>query len=205
GTMVTIALPIFDGDPLIGVMSHDLLIKDLQSQVLGFKIGEQGFAFLVDGSGDIIVHKDYPADATDPNLLGKELNIKLSDKNPAMGDVVNAMLKQDNGLQNYRDKAGEDWLVAYANVPSTGWRLGIMHPHSEIVAAALDIQRQVLLGAVGLIAVVLAMSVLLARGITSPVFQLSRAARQIEESVDEETRGTFAPEHLEKIGGAREI
>src|SRR5260221_2162823 len=79
GIMVTNAVPIYDGDHLIGVMSHDLLIKDLQSQVLGFKVGEQGFAFLVDGGGNIIAHKDYPADATDPSMLGKELNIKLVD------------------------------------------------------------------------------------------------------------------------------
>ncbi|MEK7277741.1 MAG: cache domain-containing protein, partial [Chloroflexota bacterium] len=58
GVMVTNSLPIYDGDRLVAVMSHDFLIKDLQQQVLGFKVGEQGFAFLLDEQGNIVAHKD---------------------------------------------------------------------------------------------------------------------------------------------------
>jgi hypothetical protein len=79
GLMVTNSAPVYDKDKLIGVMSHDFRIKDLQRQVLGFEVGKTGLAFLLDNQGNIIAHKNYAPENTP---LG-ELNIKLAEAGPA--------------------------------------------------------------------------------------------------------------------------
>jgi len=84
GLMVTNSYPIYDENALIGVMSNDFLIKDLQKEVLGFKVGTNGYAFLLDSNGNVIAHKSY---APEDTPLGTEVNIKLVEQEPYMNTV----------------------------------------------------------------------------------------------------------------------
>jgi putative methionine-R-sulfoxide reductase with GAF domain len=203
GIMITNSVPIYDGDTLIAVMSHDLLIQNLQSQILNFKIGQAGYAFLIDNQGNLIVHKDYPVAAdTKP---GEELTIKLADKNANMTNVVNAMVKEPTGITNYKDADGHEWMVAFSQVPSTNWHLGVVQPRDEIIAPAIEIRRQTLPVAASIIALVLVGAILLARWIARPLFQLSSTAQQIEAAVDQENQQQFNAASLSNIGGTQEI
>ena len=183
GLMVTNSEPIYDGDELIAVMSHDLRIKDIQTEVLNFKVGEQGFAFLLDGQGNIIAHKDHTPEDTP---LGEELAIKLAEQDPNMASVVQAMFNQGEADQRveYVEYNNQQWVVVFTKIDTTGWYLGLMQSLREIDAPALRIRDQVIIGAVGLVVLALLVSVTLAHRISRPIVQLSGTARQIEDSVD---------------------
>ena len=185
GIMVTNSIPIYDGDKFMGVMSHDFLINDIQNQVLNFKFGEQGFAFLVDTNGDIIAHPQFQESVKNVKP-GDNLTIKLADQDHNMAVPLMTMLQNSQGLSGYKSANGDDWVLSFATIPSTGWHLGVMQPNSEIIAPAIAITRQVTIGAVALIFLVLVISLLLARAISRPLSKLAHSATEIEHSVDEE-------------------
>ncbi len=209
GLMVTNSVPIYHGGTLVAVMSHDFVIADLQREVLGFEVGKEGFAFLLDSDGDIIAHKDY---APEDTPLGEELNIKLAEEEEAMVPVVVDMLSEKEGTQIIVDELGDEWVSVYTRIPTTDWHLGLMQPRREIIEPALNISRQLTFGAVGLVVLALFVSVGLARGISRPMAQLSEAAREIESSVDAidasvglDKKLAVGDVNLAQIGGTREV
>ncbi len=202
GLMVTSSVPIYNGDKLLAVMSHDMVINVLQKQVLGFQVGQKGFAFLIDREGHVIAHRDYKPENIDK---GATVNIKLDVADEAMAPVVNAMLTKPRDVAAYKDKAGEEWVVVFDRIPTTDWHLGMLQPRREIIQPALDIANQVIVVGIGLVLVALLVSVLLARGIARPLARLSNVAQKVEASVDEETRSMFSPENIPDIGGTKEI
>jgi PAS domain S-box-containing protein len=209
GLMVTNSAPIYDKDKLIGVMSQDFRIKDLQRQVLGFEVGKTGLAFLLDRQGNIIAHKNYAPENTP---LGEELNIKLAELEPNMVPVVAAMWSTGRGVMRVTDKSGAVWVVVFTPIPTTGWSLGLMQPRSEIIQPVLEISRNVLAGTIGLVVLAVIVSVGLARAFSRPMVLLSNAARGIEASVDAVEASAGADKgaavgaaNLSHISGTREI
>jgi hypothetical protein len=181
GLMVTNSYPIYDGDTLIGVMSNDFLIKDLQKEVLGFKVGINGFAFLLDSKGNVIAHKNYAPENTP---LGTEVNIRLVEQEPYMNTIVAEMLKGNVNTKSITDAAGKEWVVVYAPIQTTNWHLGLMQPLAEIIQPATNIASQLKYGAIILVLLALVFSIVIARWISLPVTLLSKKARLISASVD---------------------
>jgi putative methionine-R-sulfoxide reductase with GAF domain len=210
GLMVTNSYPIYDGDTLIGVMSNDVLIKSLQEEVLGFKVGDKGLGFLLDKDGNVIAHRKYVPE----NIpVGAEVNIKLAEHEPYMADVVTDMLENGEGTKTVTDTLGVQWVVVYAPVPATNWHLALMQPRNEIVQPATDIADQVKYWTVVLVLLALAVSIIIARWISQPVTWLSKKARMISSSVDamdasidDEQSGTVTTDiDTSKVRGTREI
>jgi len=181
GLMITNSYPIYDGNTLIGVMSNDFLIKDLQKEVLGFKVGINGYAFLLDGNGNVIAHKNYAPENTP---LGTEVNIKLAEQEPYMAGVITELLRENAGTKTVTDAAGEKWVVVYAPISATNWHLGLMQPRNEIIQPATDIASQLKYGAIVLVLLALVVSIVIARWISLPITMLSKKARLISSSVD---------------------
>jgi hypothetical protein len=209
GLMVTNSAPIWVKDKLVGVMSHDFRIKDLQRQVLGFEVGKTGLAFLLDRQGNIIAHKNYAPENTPP---GEELNIKLAELDPSMAPAVAAMLSYSRGVLRVTDKSGVVWVIVYTHIPTTGWGLGLMQPRTEIIQPVLEISRNVLAGTIGLVVLAVIVSIGLARAFSRPMVSLSNAARGIESSVDAveasvgaDKRAAVGATNLSHISGTREI
>lgn len=209
GLMVTNSAPVYDKDKLIGVMSHDFRIKDLQKQVLGFEVGKTGLAFLLDSQGNIIAHKDYAPENTP---LGEELNIKLAELEPSMAPAVAAMLSTGQGVLRVTDKFGVVWVVVFTPIRTTGWSLGLMQPRREIIQPVFEISRSVTAGTIGLVVLAVIVSIGLARAFSRPMVLLSNAARGIEASVDAVEASVGADKgagvgavNLSHIRGTREI
>jgi|GEM_PF-2260001 len=183
GLMVTYSSPIYDEDTLLGVMSSDFLIRHLQDQVLDFKIGVEGFGFLLDDNGNVIAHKKYEFEDIP---LGDTINIKLAEREPYMAEVVADMLENGEGTKTktitYAD--GEQWVVVYAPVSATNWHLALMQPRSEIIQPATNIANQLKYWTIVLVLLALIVSIIIARWISQPVTWLSRKARVISSSVD---------------------
>lgn len=210
GLMVTNSYPIYDEDTLIGVMSNDVLIKNLQDEVLGFEVGEKGFGFLLDSNGNVIAHRKY---APENIPLGDTVNVKLAEQEPYMTGVVADMLGEGEGTKTVTDAAGEQWVVVYAPVSATNWHLALMQPRSEIIQPATDIASQLKYWTVVLVLLALAVSIVIARWISQPVTWLSKKARIVSSSVDamdasidDDRSGTVAADiDTSSVHGTKEI
>jgi hypothetical protein len=209
GLMVTNSVPIWVKDRLVGVMSHDFRIEDLQRQVLGFEVGKTRLAFLLDKRGNIIAHRNYTPENTP---LGEELNIKLAELEPSMAPAVAEMLSYSKGDVRVTDQSGVEWVVVYTRIQLTNWSLGLMLPRSEIIQPVLKISQNVMAGTIGLVVLAVIVSVGLARAFSRPMVLLSNAARGIEASVDAVESSVGADKgaavgatDLSRISGTREV
>lgn len=226
-----------DATEPIAVMSHDLRIDVLEEQVLGFEIsspssdddvfselqatildplgiglntGEsRGYPFLLDTQGQIIAHPQYQASqfAAEQAQIGQSVFRQLAEVDTDIAPVVNRMIEGGDGVTSYEDNNGDIWIVAYAEIDSTGWHLGLAQPREEIIAPATEITGDVLLGTLLAIGSVLIVSLLLARAITRPVSRLAATAKEIEESVDNETNQIIGGnlDSLKHLTTAKEI
>lgn len=221
GLMVTNSMPLYDRENrrLLGVMSHDFLIRDLQTDVLNFKVGDpslianenlHGYAFLLDDDGDIIAHKDYQLkdEEITEEMKCRPIERPLIDYEPNLESVVEDMLAQRMEVVEFSSLVDGDavqWIITHDTIPTTNWHLAMALTYDEAVKPATDIQREVLLITLALIIFSIPVSAAAARLISQPIFRLSETAQQIEESVEKDNRAALQNMRLPSITGTAEV
>jgi len=101
--MISVYAPIFKNNEIIAVVSSDILLDTIENSVLNINISDYGFAYLVDKSGKVIIHKDK-------SQQNKDLNIFNIVNNKTDGFEVVSI---DN----------KDKLVSFQKIESTSWYL----------------------------------------------------------------------------------
>lgn len=121
--LIIIAAPILDGQ---GAFAGALLgAVYLNSTPLGdtirqLAIGEQGFAYVVDGKGRVIFHPN-------PENIGADFTDRPF--------VKNVMAGESGGLL-WRAPTGEPFVSGYVPIQNTGWGLIVREPWNSVVAPA---------------------------------------------------------------------
>ena len=115
-----------------GVAATDITLESVQQDIISMKIGETGYAFLLDNKGTIIAHPRY--DDIDKEPL----------KN-AEGDYLQAITHittHDEGLRTAQIDGRECYLAFY-RLPTTQWSLVITVEVDEIIQPAVDTQNKI--------------------------------------------------------------
>jgi methyl-accepting chemotaxis protein len=169
--IVIISIPIRQDNRITGVLAGAINIEAVEKQVLEVKVGETGYAYVIQGDGLIIFH---------PN---KEIALKfssLTDPNatPALRAATEKMTRSEQGIINY-DYLGINKYLAYAPIAGTKWSVGVNVPVSEITAK-LNTFTWISLGT-SIIVLLLSLGVVfwVATWISKPVNTLERAAHGI--------------------------
>jgi methyl-accepting chemotaxis protein len=103
------------------------------------KIGQNGYAFVLDKDGDVIGHPD------------KSFILNLNVANTEYGRVI---LREKDGVYRYWFEEQDQWKVmGYSDMPITGWVVAVTAPMGEILAPLENVRNLALLG--GLITVLL--------------------------------------------------
>ena len=118
-----------------GAVATDIHLSTMIENILDFKLGETGYAFLIDDKGEYLAHPGYgEANPEEINTSGYT-------------EVLKSMAA---GESDVRTAAIErvDYYIAYAPLSVTGWSLGIAVEYEEIIQGALrmksDIDNQAL-------------------------------------------------------------
>ena len=174
GLMISCASPFYDeNDRFAGVVCMDILIGDLTSHVIDVDLGEEAYAFLVSGSGDIIasaVMKD--ADAAFENILDAS-SVVYEASGPIMSGETGAMLS--GGV-----------YYAYTPVSSANWKFCVHIPESLVLAPVKAMERNIVAAIIAFI-VILALIILcvvlmvrrFSRNLTAPLIALGKDAQTI--------------------------
>jgi len=122
-TMITTAVPISTGNGVIGVVSADYDLQTIQEIVSQVKLEKSGFAFLLDSNGQYIAHKD-----TD-KVMKQSI---IDDSEFSM--IADKILGNDNGSEDIK-LDGTGFKAYYLTLESTGWKLVVMAPTTELFSS----------------------------------------------------------------------
>lgn len=161
--MLSYVAPLYRHGVFFGVIGMDFKYFSLVEQVRDIKIFDTGYAFLVNGDGEIVYHPTL-ATGTLLTTFGDELE---RDKRGHQEPIVKYSFN------------GEKKRTACAEL-SNGMLLYITAPESEINAGWVNLMSMVLGATAILLAGCVLVSTLLVNHITNPLRRLTEAARQVD-------------------------
>ncbi|MGC8798605.1 ATP-binding protein [Chloroflexus sp.] len=131
----TCARPLYDRQGrLIGVVAFDLLLNTIQQDLLTVDVGSNGYAFLVNTNGDVVVRPDMQAVGRwdQPYRTENLLNAANAD----LRVVAERMVARQSGVQLIQEQ-GQVSYVAYAPITTAGWSVALVIPADEIDEPAI--------------------------------------------------------------------
>ncbi len=128
------AIPFYSGwHEFSGLIVIDLDFEKIIRLVSGIRVGEKGYAFLVDGQGRNTAHPQYA-----PYQLGID-----SYPEPSLKELVREMVTGASSWKSYVHDNVEK-VAAFAPVPAVGWSLAVTIPVDELGKEALAIKWRVI-------------------------------------------------------------
>jgi len=155
---------------LVGLLDYKKLIH-----ISDIKLGDTGYAYILDGNGTIIAH-------TDDELVLNQTNnsLKLSEDKD-LGQLVELekkMIKGETGFGHYVYD-GIEKIMAYAPIEGTNWSLALTQERKEIFDKIYAMKRYILLITCFFIALGILVSRMTSRMIRLPLLRLTEYAQEI--------------------------
>ncbi|HYN88376.1 MAG TPA: cache domain-containing protein [Ardenticatenaceae bacterium] len=165
--IIVVSVPIWQGETFRGVIAGEFEVaqQQLGEEIRKLRIGEAGFAYLVDRNGRVIYHPD-------PQFIGADFSGR---------QAVQNLQQREAGALLTTGEEGEAIMVGYAPVTATGWGLIIREPWDELINPIRPFQF-VAAGAL-LVGVALALVIVSigTRHITEPIKALVQQTAQLAE------------------------
>lgn len=200
GLVITASIPVNNSQGQFqGVAAMDVQLNSITEQIGAIKVGETGYAFLVDSDNRVIA---LPAsgfidfEITDENaLLGGIIDTAaLSQASPGLIEVLDNLAQTEQGLFNISLNGSEKY-IAYQVIPEIDYKLVIIVPSSELLASTKEISDQIaaernstiltsLALIIGIFIMAAAIAYFFSNNLTAPLQSLSRVASEI-------TKGNF--------------
>jgi methyl-accepting chemotaxis protein len=195
--VMMVAVPVKANGRVTGVLTGVIDFEVMAKTVGTIKVGQTGFAYILQGDGLVIVHpnKEY---------VMKSNPLKDANADPGQKALTAQMVKGEKGLAT-QTTVGVERYFAYAPVPGTKWSLGVAVPSAEVTGAVSALTWITLVTIlVVLILAVVAISIF-ARRIANPIRQLETAANRIAGGDITETRlGITTNDEIGRLGQAFE-
>ncbi|SDH11707.1 methyl-accepting chemotaxis protein [Aneurinibacillus thermoaerophilus] len=157
--VVTIAKTTKDGKGVVGI---DLNLNHLTDEVKKVRIGKEGYAFILDEQGEVIVHPH------------EKYGSKVS------GVQYEEIMKQNSGELTYME--GEEQMNAVFSVnPLTGWKIASVMPESEAEQEVAPIFYTTLVVVLVFFVFSLLLAYIVIRSITQPLQDLRNVAEKVKE------------------------
>ncbi|GFO67342.1 hypothetical protein GMLC_09210 [Geomonas limicola] len=193
--IISFIAPITDQGKFAGVLSSDIMLDEVVKKVLDVKVGESGYAYIIDKDGKILIHPDK-------NLVLKK---KFQDLATGVTDLPGKLASAPSGSFEYQ--VGNDKKVtSYALIPATGWYLCVAVPKAEIFAPVAT--QTATLATLGVVALVIGVVILVlfVRTLLQPLGLLSERITDLAEGEGDLTRRIEVGERNDEIGQlAREL
>lgn len=172
GLMISCASPFYNArNEFAGVVCMDILISDLYRSFIELELGDNAYAFLVDGKGNII--PDSKTDAIIDVHDDKDISPKIADE--ILADMIGVSLSEKSRV-----------YYAYTPIETTGWKFCVKIPESLILAPVRDVNRNIILTIISFMAafiLIIAMVFIISRKfsekLTRPIISLGHDVEKI--------------------------
>ena len=136
GLVVTCSAPVYDeNNEFAGVVAMDILVSTLYESIVEMDLGEGAYAFMVDKEGNLLEPTENGGTSVH-NLYydyAKDIGYK----------VAGRILRGKTGVS----LAPNGVYYGYTTIPTTGWKLCIRVPESQVLAPMLHVKRGVVMTA----------------------------------------------------------
>lgn len=148
---------------IAGVMALAMQLVDVSQVIVDAKIGETGFAILVDDKNKAIAH-------------GRPQRISQQLQDLSAHPALNAK-ETPGGLIVYEEDGKR--IVAHAEKTTLGWTLIVQQDYDDAFAPLLEARRNALILIACALALVVIVAYLLSRQLASPIWELTAIAENI--------------------------
>jgi methyl-accepting chemotaxis protein len=150
---------------LVGVAAGDISLKVISELISSTKVGENGYAFMIDGDGKTLAHpnQEFVEERRD---LTQDMNLDKA-------------LSGESGYLEY-EEAGEEKLASYVPIPNIDASVFAQIPLSEAYSANREILRQIIIMAlVILVILILIIAVYIRKSIVSPILNYGNQMQKV--------------------------
>ncbi|HTP03235.1 MAG TPA: cache domain-containing protein [Anaerolineales bacterium] len=149
GLVITGSVPVYDeANAFRGVVATDVQLNRLNYLVSAIRVGNTGYALVVDKDGHLIAlpdagYKDL-GETSETLPLGQSIeDAKLP---PALLDAMSRMRSGQSGLETVTIN-GQERYLAFRPIPELGYSLAIIVPTEEMLASAVAAREKVAMSA----------------------------------------------------------
>lgn len=114
--IMSVMTKVKDGNDVIGIVALDIFIDAMPDILKSYKIGEDGYSFLLAADGTIIYHPEQ-------DLILK----KMQDTDGDLAAVAQKMVSGEEGLERIHQD-GQEQFIHYSSIPSAGWSVATVLP-----------------------------------------------------------------------------
>lgn len=194
GLITTLSIPVYARDNFIGVMSLDLQLEKISQTIANIRLGESGYAFLVDQAGHILAmpSQGYILYGIQPEEVPLNASPNLSVLAKGAFDLQDATAQMINGQSGISSITITDskTYVAYTPLLTPNYRLALVAPEAEFTKelnsskAEIARTKEAAIQGIGLILVSLLIGAIIVslwvgQVITNPLVRLTRTAETI--------------------------
>jgi len=174
--VVVYAVPIKDGDEVVGVLVATRDGNELSQITKDITYGKSGSAFMIGKTGVTIAHTNKDLVMNMDNIIE---NSKSNPELEALANIEMKMIEGQAGVGEY-EYSGISKLIGYAPVNGTDWSIAVAAPKDEVLSGLNNLRRLTFLWAalalvVGLVAVFFIANEI-TRGLTAAVGHLELVA-----------------------------
>ncbi|MCW5651985.1 MAG: adenylate/guanylate cyclase domain-containing protein [Ramlibacter sp.] len=188
---VTVAMPFYTGDTLVGVVAIDLLLDSLSQYLKTRPASPHSISLVVDNEGLVVAHPDTrQALKRDGATLTRVRLNELADPRPAL--AVAMRISQQRDQFNF-SQGGEEYVAMFSPFPpefGKAWQVVIVAPLDDFVGEWKANNRKLLLYGLVAIALQVLAIYLLSRRIARPLEQLADQVVEVQ---------NFQPPHTEPV------
>lgn len=167
-TMVTATAPFYDQNKnFLGVATGDIDITELQKIIRNTKVGNTGWAFLVDHTGTYLTNPDEK----------KVMKTKLAqDPNKSLASLSTQMANEKNGHSVFEDTNGKNQIF-FTRIPQTDWVLALVMPEQELFSPLQSLTKTLATVSVIAILIIIGVILLYSRYITSNITRVNKLSK----------------------------
>jgi len=168
--VIMISAPIVDDyGQVIGLIGGAVDLSRLTAIVNAERLGETGYAFMAASDGLVMAHIN-PEFILQDNLL--------ENKPEGFLNVAKRMVAGESNVENY-NLDGEDKIIAYQSLPTTGWSMGMTAAYSEVIKDIVGLGQIIfLLGAIVVGALGVIIFFLVSKSV-KPLVQMTKLTEEV--------------------------
>lgn len=187
GLLVTVNVPVYQGDEFRGIISIDVSLTRLIEHLNSIKPTPGGYAFLVDRDKKLVaappnaIHDIAGTNQISTVSLTSTLGLDLAKTDNKV--FINALDDMQAGKSDVKrvDLGGRSVFLSYAPLPNVGWSLALVAPVSEVTAQSATVSAAISQGTDDTVrSTLLTMSLFFLLALISMVVLSRRLTRPIE-------------------------